>query len=317
MTYTALSWKHLRDQQLYFDNDYALKRLSEGIDLYNEGIKPDKDLNTLTTYHCYWYGEIGRKQVFSLKTFLCTQDLHRCKVILWLDIFDGYENYILNPYLQEILPFIEVRLYDPFDEVKNTPWADNVDLAIQDTSYTGLVKRADAFRYLTLYNYGGVYFDLDVMFLKDLSDLLNIEFCYAWENQPYANSAVFNLFRCSKIATYLMAKCIENLIVSPWDVFKYEDLKLSNLYVLPCAFFDPIWQGLGNGKYPISNFHDFFRPFDTDYKNSLGIQSYKAFFPGCYCYHWHNEWKTPEFENSFYGFFEKQFNEIFKFRFQA
>lgn len=53
--------------------------------------------------------------------------------------------------------------------------------------------RADAFRLLITYKYGGLYFDLDVLFLKDFSDLLENSFCYQWEKQPYANTAVLFL----------------------------------------------------------------------------------------------------------------------------
>jgi len=78
--------RRLKDGQLYTDNTYSLNKLAKGFDLklYRIGSNIRQD-NTSITYHCYWYGDIGRKQVFSIKSFLCTQDQQKCKLILWLD----------------------------------------------------------------------------------------------------------------------------------------------------------------------------------------------------------------------------------------
>lgn len=301
------NWRHLKDQQLYRHNDYAVKTLSEGIDLSEDGFDYKIQAGSKTAYHCYWYGETGRKQVFSIKSFLCTQDLNKCKVILWLDIQNGFENYRQNPFLKIILPFIEVRAYDPILEAKDTLWENHLELPNEQRD---LVKRCDAFRFLILYKYGGVYFDLDVMFLKNLGGLLNSEFCYAWETQPYANSAILNLKCKSDICMYLLQKSIVRGAASPWGIFIYSDPLLKDLYILPCAFFDPIWQVPAPEESPFDNFSKFFKQFDGEFTNEFNIYSYKKFFPGCYAYHWHNQWKTTEYENSFFGIFEKEFNEL-------
>jgi len=307
-TYNALSWNHLTDELMYSDNEYAVQKLQQGLDLVQEGLStPDA---TVKLFHCYWYGEIGRKQVFSIKSFLCTQNLEKCKVILWLDVNNGYSNYKNNPLMHEILKFIEVKCYDPISEASNTPWEKYTELP--DDRYD-LVQRADAFRFLILYKYGGTYFDLDIMFLKDLNHLLEPEFCYAWKNEPYANTAIFNLNQKSAIARYLLQKAVQQGVASPWRIFWYADQHLKDLYVLPCAFFDPVWQGLRqNELYPFTDFYSFFRPFDKDYRNKLNISTYQQFFPGCYAYHWHNQWNAAESENSFFGLFEQEFNEILK-----
>jgi hypothetical protein len=279
----------LSDERLYCDNQYALDALEEGLDLNASGYKNQVASDVINTFHCYWFGVFGRKQEFSIKSFLCTQNLKYNKVVLWLDIDNGFGDYRNNIHLQNIAKFIEIRAYDPKIQVENTPWAEHVNLATYTNGYDDLVKRGDAFRFLILYKYGGSYFDLDVMFLKEVSGLLHNQFCYAWERQPFANSAICNLTTKSDIAEYLLHKCIEKQQVSPWHIFRYEDEGLKELYVLPCAFFDPIWQGVQKDRVALDYFGDFFRKFDHRFSNKLNIQSYKEFFPGGYTYHWHNE----------------------------
>lgn len=303
---TAFNWKHLPDQRLYTDNDYAIDELEAGIALPASFIA-DSQPEEKVIYHCYWYGEMKRKQVFSIKSLLCTQDMNKCRVILWLDIHNGYHNHEQNPLLQAILPFIEVKAYDPLEEIKGTPWKGAQKMANQADN---LAKRSDAFRFLVLYKYGGLYFDLDVMFLNDFGALRDVPFCYAWESQPFANSALLNFKRKSDFAAYTLQKSIQKQTVLPWVILHYADAALKELCVLPCAFFDPVWQGVSAEKFPISRFEQFFQPFDNAFANKYGIDSYKAFFPGCYAYHWHNQWATPEHENSFFGIFEKEFNQL-------
>lgn len=300
-------WRRLKDQRLYIDNDYALETLKRGLDLRGEGFDDKDQTDKKTVYHCFWYGNIGRKQVFSIKSFLCTQDLHKCRVILWLDMSDGFKDHEQNPLLKAILPFIEVRAYDPVKEIKETPWENYLNIT---GGHHNLPKRADAFRFLILYKYGGLYFDLDVMFLRNFGGLLNFEFCYAWEAQSYANSALLNLKRKGDISTYILEKSIQKQTVFPWGIFNYSDSYLKELYVFPCAFFDPIWQGLISENYPLDTFPKFFEPFGHEFTNVFEIHSYKDFFSGCYAYHWHNQWFTEEHENSFFGIFEKEFNGL-------
>ncbi|WP_052496160.1 glycosyltransferase [Pedobacter lusitanus] len=231
----VFDWKHISDRRLYTDNNYALEVLEENINFRLEPLTDHIQTHKeQITYHCYWHGNIGRKQAFSIKSFLCTQDLTRCRVILWLDADNGYHNHEKNPILKEILHLIEVKIYDPYQEIKNTPWKNKKELVNEPEN---LAKRSDAFRFLILYKYGGVYFDLDVMFLKDFSSLLESEFCYAWETQPYANSAILSLKSKSEIATYILNKSSKKRTVLPWIILNYSDSLLNKLNILPCTFF--------------------------------------------------------------------------------
>ncbi|WP_205676555.1 hypothetical protein, partial [Brachyspira sp. G79] len=88
----------------------------------------------------------------------------------------------------------------------------------------------------------------------------------------------------------------------------FSNLELKDLTVLPCAYFDPIWNMKDKTKYdyPILSFEDFFKNY------SGNIKSYKDFFTGSYAYHWHNQWNVKPEPNSLFNNFNEEFNNILK-----
>ena len=54
--------------------------------------------NEETIYHVYWYGEIKRKQICCINSYLATQDLSNTKLWVWLDYetFELSENKVPN-----------------------------------------------------------------------------------------------------------------------------------------------------------------------------------------------------------------------------
>ena len=299
------NWKHLDDINLYKDNAYALKQLA---------LLKKENVNILTNdkkvvFHSYWYGLITKKQLFSIKSFLCTQNLNSAELYLWIDESSFNETNISN--LKILTPYITIKSYNPLKEAQGTIF-EYLSTEIDQTY--NLAERADTFRFLILYKYGGLYFDLDIMFLRDMRQLFENEFCYAWEQQCFANSAILFLNKQSLLATEILKKCRLKHRFVPWIILNYSDKKLKDMTVYPSAYFDPIWQEDKNKIYKltIETFDDFFREFDTTFKKR--IISYKDFFPGCYTYHWHNRWNAEEFEDSYFGLFDNEFTNIFNER---
>lgn len=237
-------------------------------------------LTEKTIFHAYWHGTFGLKQAFSIKSFLRTQNLEsKIKILPW-----NVEREIAGT------PFLKIK-----DYINTT-----MNLAAKD----------DYFQIISLYKYGGLYFDLDVVFLKDFTPLLKgYEFVYAWECQPYGNSAILYLRKNSYITNYLAKKLLKRKAAMPWVLFDYKDKKLANLRNYPYTFFDPLWGRYCEGM-PLSNFADFFKEFGDSSDEKNNINSYKEFFPGAFAYHWRNSWDTKEVENSYFGLFNREFNQI-------
>ena len=63
-------------------------------------------------FHTYWYGEFGRKQAFSIKSLIATQNSYDYEVWLWLDADTYNEDEIVNnKFLSELYPFIKIKRY--------------------------------------------------------------------------------------------------------------------------------------------------------------------------------------------------------------
>ena len=290
--YTNL--KHLETSDLYFNNEFALKYLKDNL---HAEILNNKEKKTI--YHCYWYGLITEKQIFSIKSALLTQK--NAEVWLWIDT-DTWKVNINNPFINLLKGKITVKEYNPKEEISDTQFNKlKRNFLIRDD----LALRSDAFRMLVLSKYKGLYFDLDILFLRDFTPLFNNKgFLYQWEQESYGNSAILYL-KDQQLINNLSQNCIKKNTFIPWIAFYYGTPEIKDLTVLPCAFFDPIWNITDEKayNYPITKFEDFFK------KTDCNIKSMSDFFPGCYTYHWHNLWKNKIEEDSLFDIFDKELNE--------
>lgn len=327
-------WTVLKDKRLYEDNAYALEALARGdYDRITPGMfrqkrgfpwggKKDKSRQAAqgekrgavcgkVVYHAYWHGAIGEKQALSLKSCICTQKQADTEIWLWLDVENGYEGYEENEYLRPLLPWLKVLPFDAGKEIQGTPYED------YGWMFCGpeLTFRADGFRLLALYQYGGVYFDLDVLFLKPLSPVLSAgEFCYAWESQPYANNALLYLKKGGELAQRLTEKALRLETFRPWQLLVYGDRALSSYIVYPSPFFDPLWMRRPGDQGYLENFEDFFtKPVIRENPEIFAGMDFtlenQPFFPGAYAHHWHNRWKTEIHPDSAFRWFEKVFDQ--------
>lgn len=314
----------LEDHSLYSNIDYCLEFLRR--------IPPQKSHKTVDKmiFHTYWSGDFSAKQALSIKSFLATQDLNRQELWLWLDSTFGWDKYTSNPFLQPLLPYLNVRRFSITDELRDVisnlysaNWLNRATGKYFRSRLNSLldreadfVNRANVFRLLILYRYGGFYSDLDVLFLRsfaDLSSICSTEFCYQWATRPHANNAISKLDQKGTAITYLLHKAIQNSSFRPWNLFDLEDNEL-RLLILPCPFFDPLWlhfdQVDKTHRAPFNDFAGFFRPIQDNV-----VPSYREFFRGCFTYHWHNRWKDDEFENSYAGIFNREIDLVLETRY--
>lgn len=250
---------------------------------------PIPDWKEETIFHFYWRvpKEFGRKQVLPVKSAVATQDLSRTKIILWsnVDLRD-------NPHVKPLLPFIQLKIWNLEEEVKNTPLEHSKIIrgVVDDPlCYLG----GDLFRLLCLYKYGGVYIDMDVVVLRDFIPLLPYEFMYQWGSsgtvptggEPILkqNGAIMRLKQNSTLATDLL-KELEITPAKPnttcWGTELYHKVwnKNKNWVTFPCAWFNTEW-GMSRTIQP------FKRNFEGNESDQL--------FDGAFTWHWHNKWDEP------------------------
>lgn len=302
--------RFLTDERLYRDTEYCLRFLRE------LKTSTHDDAAAGERYHLYWYGPFSRKQAFAVKSLLATQEVKPGEVWLWLDAEDGYADHQRNAILRPFAQYLSVRPFDPLVECRGTPLEDRPEL------YEGgsPVDRSDFFRWVMLYKHGGVYLDMDMMLLRDMGELfrqpfLSDEFCYRWSaDQTYANTAVLRLRRRSETAHAILARCVEAGTGHPSVILRFDDNERLDFTVLPCPFFDPLWPHRDRMDRfegaPFDGFEGFFREFGGDFRPSRSVHSYREFFPGAFAFHWHNQWDAPEHDSSYFGRFDREFDEL-------
>ena len=240
-------------------------------------------------FHCYWYGNLNEKHLYSILSCYYFNVLNRKhKIILWL------ENNTPNDINKEISKYCEIKQFSIDNEVVNT-YLENKKITYVGGSAGGLSEKANFYRMVLLYNYGGCWFDLDCFFLRSFDPIFKNyekELCiYQWEKQNYPNNAIL---------ISLQPKCVKmknniNFIINRnkgWG-FKRAGLTYDSqldMLVLPCSWFDSAWI-----ENPIfikkEQFNNFFKESNKQY-------TFDNYFKGAYCYHWHNQWNMTIQENS-------------------
>jgi hypothetical protein len=304
--------KFLADRLLYSSTEECLRFLRD----LGDG-PDDAPAGAPERFHLYWYGTFSRKQAFAVKSILATQDLASIELWLWLDGESGYDGHAENRFLRPLLPFLQVRRFDPAVEAVDTPaeGRPGLDRRMSPT------RRSNLFRHLALYKHGGTYADMDTMFLRDMRVLFrdpyfSDEFCPHWSSlRPCGNSALMRLRQRSDTGRALLARCVRLRNFRPRTVLRFEENRHLDLMILPCVFFDPLWlhhdrrSEPGYAAAPYDRFEEFFGRFE-DVRRQPTIRSYREFFPGAFTYHWHNLWDAPEHEDSYFGLFNREFEQI-------
>ena len=146
--------------------------------------------------------------------------------------------------------------------------------------------RADIFRLLmcVLKKESFVYVDLDVCFLKDFASLYEQgDFVYEWEYQKFANNAIIFSSENGFLKKNISLLVEKYDTVRPWLIFSKEEPLISELRILPCELFDPLW------KQDVLTFESFFE--DDSIMDTLN---------NSYAYHWHNNWNAEPKNGSCY-----------------
>jgi hypothetical protein len=112
------------------------------------------------------------------------------------------------------------------------------------------VAVSDAVRFVVLHLYGGAYFDMDVVMLRDMRPLLigrNHTFAERWAAHPRPgeyNTAIMSLTANSSLSSYLLRGGVRmGLNFHPRVVGRMavKDKRNKELQMLETAVFDPIW----------------------------------------------------------------------------
>jgi hypothetical protein len=275
-------------ESLYYKLDECLKFCND----IKEEVYED-----FTYYHVFW--NIGLppsdKHTLPIKSYLATQNLENTKLVVWSNV-DLTNNEYLKPYFDEYLNNLEFRIYDPIKESVGTEIEGKTNILLASDSLNWC--KGDLFRILILNNYGGVYVDFDVAFLRDFAPLLSQEFMYKWGREKnMINGAIMRLKKNSNLCKQLLHE-ISIGPVQPgstlWSTILYEKVRLYNKdwIIFPSGFFNSEWQDT-----------------NIDLWNPMKKYDFKM-YEGAFSWHWHNKWSDViEIDSKFYTI-NKKMNEI-------
>ncbi|CCU75848.1 RNA binding predicted protein [Blumeria hordei DH14] len=131
------------------------------------------------------------------------------------------------------------------------------------------VAVSDAVRFVVLHIYGGAYFDMDVIMLRDMRPLLIAEdhgFAERWGGHASPgdyNTAIMSLSANSSLSSYLLRGGVRmglNFHPRVIGVMAVKDRRNHELHMLETAFFDPIWTEFNWGRLgpcTVPCFHDY------------------------------------------------------------
>jgi hypothetical protein len=161
--------------------------LRMGLDCYDFAgtLQPDPLQDLLpdqerVNFHTYWRVDLApfsERQEWMLKSFFATQNLNRVKLILWSN-GDLSENQVLAKWLDRFPDAFELKEAQIQKLAVGTELEGSKLLRINDEKAW---VDGDLIRLLVIWNYGGVWVDMDSLLTRDLSPLLEHEFVTQWD----------------------------------------------------------------------------------------------------------------------------------------
>jgi hypothetical protein len=187
------------------------------------------------------------------------------------------------------------------DFVKSNP-----STATAMSEWTDLRFTTDWYRLVLLYSYGGIWFDIDTIFLRDLRPMFNFSsFAYRAGHGLLLNNAVIKLAQREVLARHIIAVAIEQRDPRP-DAISYSVIGVDfgkglpgyngtqGFFSISQTLFDFMWLRFVN-EHVNNRFATVHPEFDHHWNSFFAAPTNSTnrtgpFLPGSYSYHWHNRY---------------------------
>jgi len=300
-------FNRIPDPRLYSDRAYCL---AQRFDLPAPPTPRPPAPGSLVL-HCYLSGPFTSHHALSIRSALATQR-PPFEVSLWVDELEPLERLLAGPELRETFEYSD--RFNPGGSfvVRRLDWAE----LLADTPAAAIpladnpVWRSNHFRHVIMAKLGGLYFDLDVVILRDLRGLLGAGVVYEWCGHPWANSAIcsfsprdswklleearrrFDAGECRRRNSTGKPDAFD-----PRELFDFRRPMPVEVLVLPVWLFDPVWPDVERHRVRFEAFLDSpvgeLPGFRVEALQRPGPLELEDWWPGAYAYHWHNGWSIP------------------------
>ena len=267
-----------KNPELYTDTAVCLKFLKE--------IKDSDYQYPKQKIKFHIYTEIKtEKELMSIKSYLATQSLEHTELVVWSD-YDISDNPMIQPYKK----YITLNVYDPQKEAIGTPLARNKRLKNKDGLY---YLQSDLARILLLYKYGGIWYDMDVILLRDFKPILDQEYMYMWGGETdFINQGACATVISGHAGSEFMTKLIKKLKKTKakpnslcWGKKMFAEIyRKYKFNIMPSAFFNTEW-GMSVNEQGVNGTEIETRWFFNPLVNEEHL------FLDAFGWHWHNSSK--------------------------
>ena len=304
-------------KDLYLDYKKALLYL-KGINYLNFDYP-----NENTFFHLY--SELNtEKELLSLKSYLATQNLEKTSLIVWSD-YDISTRKDLDRYKG----LVDFRIYDAKELATGSPIEDSeIHLNLKNNANHWM--SSGIMRFLALFQFGGIYLDMDMVLLRDFKPILNQDFAYQWgASIDFSKKNIKDgdchgpcaaMLGAVKGGNYIK-KCLDRLSKTPpsggtcYDedmlAYVYRDTKFT---VFPSAFFNTEWQ-------MNTSYKDGKRYYNAQGEGTLTESGWfkrneysDRLFLEAFSWHWHNSsYRDKKIENgSKFNLLQDKISELLK-----
>jgi hypothetical protein len=258
-------------------------------------IQPRKDMQysgEKIIYHAYWRSDLvpmGDKQLATLRSFFATQDTNSTILYLWSN-GDLTDSWVVKEILKYEPNRFKTFLYDSKEVAKGSPMESSSHLDFHDDH---AYLDGDLIRLLVLYKYGGMWFDMDSLFVRDMSPLFEHEWLQQWDcflpNGFPFNGAFMRFRQNSPYVCEMLAEMANGPLPRQdnidWGGYMYYRIYRRLLHhgikpwaVMPWCFTDSVLCAPGNS---MPNAF-----VEADFSTDRLLQTF--------AFHWHNQWnKKP------------------------
>jgi hypothetical protein len=228
-------------------------------------------------------------------------------------------------------------VFKPFDAAAewapvaaDFPAANETALAALN-GFTDIRFTSDWARQLLMYRYGGLWVDIDTVFLQDVRPLFAFTpFAYRAGFNILINNALMRLGKAPNPVTHeIMAAAIAAVDPRPDAIYNTLGVKRmgtpQHFHYLRQTLFDFMWlrflrettEGLNRAQPECTNDHwnCFFAPTSSD--EELQRWRVTAYLPGSYTYHWHNRYQRGLPERAWAGVLAARFEELARAKVRA
>ena len=246
----------------------------------------------ITYFHVYTEVRTP-KELMAIKSYVATQNLEKTKLIVWSD-YDISDQENIQPYKDAV----DFRVYNSTELAKGTPLESRHEyLNPQDDDRHWM--SSGIMRFLVLYKFGGIYYDMDMVLLRDFKPLLGRNFAYQWGSSvDFGKENEFSGDCHGPCAALLGANrgeqyiedCIETLLSTPIRPMStcFDEDMMAKVYrknpdcfiIFPSPFFNTEWLISKTDKALATEVEDCWF--------SIPLRDEKNLFLDSFAWHWHN-----------------------------